>query len=84
MTDELQAMCFFAGANSIFYGCKLLTTTNPEENDDMSLFRRLGLTPEQGKAATVEEEGAEIARAAAKAEAINNKAQGQFYDAGAL
>jgi len=84
MTDELQAMCFFAGANSIFYGCKLLTTANPEENDDMSLFRRLGLTPEQGKAATVEEEGAEIARAAAKAEAINNKAQGQFYDAGAL
>ncbi len=84
MTDELQAMCFFAGANSIFYGCKLLTTANPEENDDMSLFRRLGLTPEQGKAATVEEDGAEIARAAAKAEAINNKAQGQFYDAGAL
>ncbi len=84
MTDELQAMCFFAGANSIFYGCKLLTTANPEENDDMSLFRRLGLTPEQGKAATVEEEGAEIARVAAKAEAINNKAQGQFYDAGAL
>ncbi len=46
MSDELQAMCFFAGANSIFYGCKLLTTTNPKENDDMALFERLGIIPE--------------------------------------
>ncbi|MFI3246424.1 MAG: biotin synthase BioB [Ferrimonas sp.] len=46
MSDELQAMCFFAGANSIFYGCKLLTTTNPKENDDMALFARLGIIPE--------------------------------------
>jgi biotin synthase len=46
MNDELQALCFFAGANSIFYGEKLLTTPNPEANDDMQLFDRLGLTPE--------------------------------------
>ncbi len=46
MTDELQALCFFAGANSIFYGCKLLTTANPRENDDMRLFERLGIVPE--------------------------------------
>ncbi|ADN75578.1 biotin synthase [Ferrimonas balearica DSM 9799] len=48
MTEELQAMCFFAGANSIFYGCKLLTTANPKENSDMALFAKLGLRPEQG------------------------------------
>lgn len=66
MTDELQAMCFFAGANSIFYGCKLLTTPNPEENDDMSLFKRLGLHPEQGVAATKEQDEAMLAKAAAQ------------------
>ena len=45
MTDELQAMCFFAGANSIFYGERLLTTPNPEANKDQQLFARLGITP---------------------------------------
>ncbi len=45
MSDELQAMCFYAGANSIFYGEKLLTTANPLENDDMALFERLGISP---------------------------------------
>ncbi|HFE37959.1 MAG TPA: biotin synthase BioB [Gammaproteobacteria bacterium] len=43
MSDELQAMCFFAGANSIFYGDKLLTTENPETNDDLRLIKRLGM-----------------------------------------
>lgn len=43
MSDEMQAMCFFAGANSIFYGEKLLTTPNPDTNDDMQLFARLGI-----------------------------------------
>lgn len=47
MSDELQAMCFFAGANSIFYGEKLLTTANPGTNHDLALFERLGLAPEQ-------------------------------------
>lgn len=46
-TDELQAMCFFAGANSIFYGDKLLTTDNPVPNDDEALFARLGIAAEQ-------------------------------------
>ncbi len=49
MSDEMQAMCFFAGANSIFYGDKLLTTDNPDINNDIDLFNRLGLTPEGGK-----------------------------------
>ena len=45
-TDELQALCFAAGANSIFYGETLLTTENPEEATDRALFRKLGLKPE--------------------------------------
>lgn len=43
MSDEMQALCFFAGANSIFYGEKLLTTANPEAERDRALFERLGL-----------------------------------------
>jgi len=46
MTDEMQALCFFACANSIFYGDKLLTTDNPEVNEDMQLLKRLGMKPE--------------------------------------
>jgi len=46
MNDETQALCFFAGANSIFYGDKLLTTPNPESDKDMQLFVRLGLQTE--------------------------------------
>jgi biotin synthase len=44
MSDELQALCFLAGANSIFYGDKLLTSGNPEASRDDALFERLGLT----------------------------------------
>jgi biotin synthase len=45
MSDELQALCFFAGANSIFYGEKLLTTGNPDVEHDQVLFARLGIVP---------------------------------------
>ncbi|HMT94362.1 biotin synthase BioB [uncultured Thiothrix sp.] len=48
MSDETQAWCFFAGANSMFYGERLLTTDNPDENHDMQLFARLGIQPEAG------------------------------------
>jgi biotin synthase len=44
MSDELQALCFLAGANSIFYGDRLLTTDNPQADRDEALFARLGLT----------------------------------------
>ncbi len=47
MTDEMQALCFFAGANSIFYGEKLLTAGNPEKGADRALFERLGLKGEE-------------------------------------
>jgi biotin synthase len=43
MSDELQALCFFGGANSVFYGEKLLTTGNPDTDHDQQLFRRLGV-----------------------------------------
>ncbi|MGL6117080.1 biotin synthase BioB [Plesiomonas sp.] len=43
MNDQMQALCFMAGANSVFYGCKLLTTPNPEEDSDVRLFSRLGI-----------------------------------------
>lgn len=45
MSDELQSLCFLAGANSIFYGERLLTTENPECDHDRKLFDRLGLKP---------------------------------------
>ncbi|WP_397607680.1 biotin synthase BioB [Silanimonas sp.] len=45
MNEELQALCFLAGANSIFYGEKLLTTGNPDVEADQALFARLGLKP---------------------------------------
>jgi len=46
MSDELQALCFMAGANSMFYGEKLLTTGNPDVTRDQKLFARLGLKGE--------------------------------------
>lgn len=45
MAEHLQAMCFFAGANSIFYGDKLLTTGNPEVERDKALLQKLGMHP---------------------------------------
>ncbi|WP_428033209.1 biotin synthase BioB [Amphritea sp.] len=47
MSDEMQALTFMAGANSIFYGECLLTTPNPETHRDLQLFKRLGINPEQ-------------------------------------
>jgi len=44
MSDEMQALCFFAGANSLFIGDTLLTAANPGEDRDTNLMRRLGLT----------------------------------------
>jgi biotin synthase len=45
MSEETQALCFLAGANSIFYGPKLLTTPNPEQRRDLGLMEKLGLVP---------------------------------------
>jgi len=45
LSDETQALCFLAGANSIFTGEKLLTTPNPGEDHDKALLEKVGLTP---------------------------------------
>ncbi|RLT93265.1 biotin synthase BioB [Ketobacter sp.] len=45
MNEQMQALCFMAGANSIFYGERLLTTSNPEATSDMKLFNKLGIKP---------------------------------------
>lgn len=50
MRDEVQALCFFAGANSIFFGEQLLTTPNPAADRDLALLARLGLQPETAPA----------------------------------
>jgi biotin synthase len=47
MSEEMQALCFLAGANSIFYGEKLLTTGNQDVENDLKLFEKLGLRPEE-------------------------------------
>ncbi|MEH0741612.1 biotin synthase BioB [Vibrio cholerae] len=47
MNEQMQALCFMAGANSVFYGCKLLTTPNPSEDKDMQLFKKLGINSQQ-------------------------------------
>ena len=47
MSEELQTLCFFAGANSIFYGDKLLTTSNPQAEADLELLAKLGMRPQK-------------------------------------
>lgn len=56
MNDQTQALAFLAGANSIFYGCKLLVTTNPEADLDQQLFKRLGIHPEEHNTRQSDEE----------------------------
>ncbi len=66
MSAETQALCFFAGANSIFYGDKLLTTGNPDVERDQQLFARLGLKPQQLPAASAPaEHGCSVTHASA-------------------
>ncbi|WP_191600713.1 biotin synthase BioB [Marinomonas algicola] len=56
MNEQMQALCFMAGANSIFYGEKLLTTPNPEAHKDMQLFDKLGINTEKTEALSDEAE----------------------------
>ncbi len=77
MNEQMHALAYFAGANSIFYGEKLLTTPNPEANKDLQLFDRLGIKPEQREVAhTDEDEAAVLEQRMQQAE--NDK---HFYDA---
>ena len=79
MNEQTQALCFMAGANSIFYGCKLLTTPNPEEDKDLQLFRKLGINPQQ--TAVLEGDNAQQQRLE---QALMNPDTEEYYNAAAL
>lgn len=76
MNEQTQAMCFMAGANSIFYGCKLLTTPNPEEDKDLQLFRKLGLNPEHTTTSAGDNQQQQVLT-----EQLLNADSDQFYNA---
>lgn len=76
MNEQTQALCFMAGANSVFYGCKLLTTPNPDENKDLALFRKLDINPER-----IETDEADNHQAAKLAETLLTADNPQFYNA---
>ncbi|WP_105883692.1 biotin synthase BioB [Cronobacter malonaticus] len=79
MNEQTQAMCFMAGANSIFYGCKLLTTPNPEEDKDLQLFRKLGLNPQQTAVLAGDNEQQERLE-----HALRDAGNQQYYNAAAV
>lgn len=79
MNDQMQALCFFAGANSIFYGEKLLTTPNPEANRDMALFQRLGIRPEERQVAR--DDADEIEHLAETLEHARENSNEAYYNA---
>ena len=77
MNEQMQALAFLAGANSIFYGEKLLTTGNPAANKDMQLFQRLGIEPEPYRA----EQSDEVAEEALFSAIEESRNDRYFYDA---
>lgn len=79
MNESTQALCFLAGANSIFYGCKLLTTPNPQENKDLQLLHKLGIHPEPVMTYLGNEGEAERLSQRMMSEQINKNEN--FYDA---
>ena len=76
MNDQTQALAFLAGANSIFYGERLLTTSNPQAERDMELFRRLGIRPEER-----EEHADEVHQEAIEQAILQERNRERFYDA---
>jgi len=75
MNEQMQSLCFLAGANSIFYGCKLLTAENPETEKDIALFNKLGINTE-----TVDDNTADTASNINKA-IVDSQNKHLFYDA---
>ncbi len=75
MNEQMQALCFLAGANSIFYGCKLLTAENPETDKDTQLFKKLGINTE-----TIFDKSA-LQDQALKTSLVNEQHKDLFYDA---
>lgn len=76
MNEQMQALAFLAGANSIFYGDRLLTTSNPQAEKDRALFNKLGITPEQRQ-----DHADEVHQAAIEQALIEQRQSNMFYDA---
>nr|WP_086938282.1 biotin synthase BioB [Thaumasiovibrio occultus] len=81
MNDQTQTLCFMAGANSIFYGCKLLTTPNPGEDRDMMLFDRLGINRIESSQKPDQIEEASLMAQVAQQVAARPTEDDIFYDA---
>lgn len=81
MNEQMQAMCFLAGANSIFYGCKLLTTSNPETHEDVLLFKKLGINSQQTREYSDEAHAAALQDEIESQSASTITSEDLFYDA---
>ena len=81
MNDQMQALCFLAGANSVFYGCKLLTTPNPSEDKDMMLFNKLGINSQEVSQKPDEIEENELLDRVVERVAARPTKDDLFYDA---
>ncbi|EGR3002486.1 biotin synthase BioB [Vibrio parahaemolyticus] len=81
MNEQMQALCFMAGANSVFYGCKLLTTPNPSEDKDMMLFKKLGINSQEVSQKPDEIEESELLDRVVERVAARPTKDDLFYDA---
>ncbi|MFT2090651.1 biotin synthase BioB [Paraglaciecola sp. 2405UD69-4] len=81
MNEQMQAMCFMAGANSIFYGCKLLTTSNPDTHEDVILFKKLGINSKQTREYSDEAHEAALFEEIEDKFSENKVTDDLFYDA---
>ncbi|EGU36571.1 biotin synthase [Vibrio sp. N418] len=81
MNEQMQTLCFMAGANSVFYGCKLLTTPNPSEDKDMQLFNKLGINSQQVSQRPDEIEENELLDRVVERVAARPSADDLFYEA---
>ncbi|WP_087018695.1 biotin synthase BioB [Thaumasiovibrio subtropicus] len=81
MNEQMQTLCFMAGANSVFYGCKLLTTPNPAEDKDMQLFAKLGINTQETSQKPDEVEEEALMEQVAERVAARPTKDDLFYDA---
>ncbi len=81
MNEQMQTLCFMVGANSVFYGCKLLTTPNPSEDKDMMLFKKLGINSQEVSQKPDEIEENELLDRVVERVAARPTKDDLFYDA---
>ncbi|MDT9587679.1 MAG: biotin synthase BioB [Candidatus Arsenophonus melophagi] len=76
MNDQMQALCFMAGANSLFYGCKLLTASNPSQDKDQELFSKLNINFKASEATLIQQHQKECSQ-----DTMLSVDSAQFYNA---